>query len=102
MEKSLKVEFQILYRLWGIKHASRCPCCGGYLKDKNHVSPTRRGLFMGCLAYPNCKGARFADGKPVFNEFTRQFFLAKQAERKKLDIANQPKPIPKGRFVDIE
>jgi len=59
-------------------NADQCPICGA----ENMERQGRRGPFLGCTNYPECKGAKDISGKVSVNEALKSYLSAKLEEEK--------------------
>jgi len=56
--------------------AEQCPICGGETRERQG----RRGPFLGCSSYPDCRGARDISGKVSINEALKSFLAGKHQQ----------------------
>jgi hypothetical protein len=76
------------------KEGHLCPICGStttrlYKKD-------RKAAFLGCTAYPKCRGARSTNGAPTINDAMREFLAQKVREEHGYD------DVDSNRFRDLD
>lgn len=98
MERSVRLRLNGLYLRFCTLDRSMCPICSTKLIQKAGKN-SRTGYFFACPGFPTCRGARFQDGTAVMNEFTINWL---EQSKREFDQSLVPKPIRKGRFVDIE
>lgn len=79
MDRRRKQHYTRLISLYGHTSHILCPLCGSLLLIRYNSNPSKFGpSYKACPLYPVCKGMRFSNGDPIFNDYTIRYLSDKE------------------------